>query len=467
MPHLPLCFLLTAVIISVIAAVLVARDQSLSFSGGLSRISLGVLGLTSCGLVGMAFFSLWELKRLPRTMRAFVGISDVGGLMLALVAAALSQSLAPGLTLVSVIVVIGSLMLFAFIVRLPQGQASFVTTKAALDFPLSATSSALEVDTAAPPKEPEVDASSAMSEDSVPVIAAPPSPAVVPSSSTLPFIDDPLFAIPQPKRARFFFTTKDDGPSIYCEDACAISPDETRFALCDGTSQSKLPRPWATLLAQKWIEEPLEAGVSVEALNRWLEQPRRDWCTWVRETWVPTISQRDQAVGLPGVTEEQYTKIMERRAASTFLGVTLRGRTGGAGVEWQALALGDTCLFALRRDGSHWRLSAPGFPLSSSKDFANPAPHSFPCREVDASLLVPHVRFMRGTCLPGDILLLATDALAEWVLRQMEHRSEVWETCITLEKQTDFDLFVNFYRNEEQSREFLRNDDTTLVLIPI
>src|SRR5207253_8622861 len=60
------------------------------------------------------------------------------------------------------------------------------------------------------------------------------------TSTTLPplFEDDPLYAIPKPRKARLLVQIKSNDIPVNGEDACAISADETLFALCDGVGAS-------------------------------------------------------------------------------------------------------------------------------------------------------------------------------------------------------------------------------------
>ena len=78
-------------------------------------------------------------------------------------------------------------------------------------------------------------------------------------------------------------------------------------------------------------------------------------------------------------------------------------------MEWEALAVGDACLFHLAAGGC---LSS--FPVDRSTDFtASPT-------LISSRSGVPSWKTTRGTLRPGEAILLATDALAQCLLASAE-----------------------------------------------
>src|SRR5207249_4808285 len=154
------------------------------------------------------------------------------------------------------------------------------------------------------------------------------------------FENDPLYAIPRPESVQLFIQVKSNGHIVDYEDACAISEDKARFALCDGVSSSSLPRPWATLLAQRWLYMPFYRN-DPTIIEQWLAQPRQKWEEWVKRVWEPTINNRNRMSGQKPLLPDTVREVLQRGASSTFLGLILDRQK----LQWRATAIGDTCLF--------------------------------------------------------------------------------------------------------------------------
>ncbi len=168
-------------------------------------------------------------------------------------------------------------------------------------------------------------------------------------------------------------------------------------------------------------------------------------------------------------------------AYATFLGVVLRdekgtgpicakhppGRSGKLDLspfpspedvyQWQALAVGDACLFHTRR-GALLR----AFPLEKSQAFGN-APAL-----VGARMAADEVRKRRqvwpdGRGQSGDRLWAMTDALAQWCLAEQERGGNPWgELESLLEAPPHDDRFAAWIEGLRTARR-LRNDDVTLL----
>ena len=134
---------------------------------------------------------------------------------------------------------------------------------------------------------------------------------------------------------------------------------------------------------------------------------------------------------------------------ATLLGLNLRrGR-------WQAVAVGDTCLFRVRKDG---RMRA--FPLCRAVDFGNQPPLVHSRTGSD-----PPPRLCSGTLRPGDRLLLMTDALSQWFLSRCEGGHRPWDEIgmllATEKPEQAFEEWIEGLRGWGE----LHNDDVTLLSI--
>jgi hypothetical protein len=213
-----------------------------------------------------------------------------------------------------------------------------------------------------------------------------------------------------------------------CEDAAAGNLEQGRFAIADGASESVQAGLWARLLVESFVAANGEA-----AWNALLDRARQSWTS---------------AVPLPAVELPWYLEVGLRQGAfATFLGVAI-GES-----EWDALAIGDSCLFQLRGD----ELVAH-FPVDRSGDFGN-SPWLIGSRPQSS---VPMVH-RRGQWQSGDRLWLMTDALAQWFLSEIEAGRQPWDRLgrHVAEGGGGFSGWVE----DQRGLRRLRNDDVTLLAV--
>ncbi len=99
------------------------------------------------------------------------------------------------------------------------------------------------------------------------------------------------------------------------------------------------------------------------------------------------------------------------------------------------------------------------FPIASSEDFGI-APSLLRTR---SDTRIPAFLDARGDCLPGDLFLLATDAVAQAFLRDVEQGTPPdWERFPTL----DLDTW-RAEINDRRARRQIVNDDSTLICLCI
>jgi hypothetical protein len=223
------------------------------------------------------------------------------------------------------------------------------------------------------------------------------------------------------------------------EDAWAYTA--TRLALADGASDAFESQLWAQALVQAFIHQPPELHRA--ALLDWLAAPIQVWkegIHWQRLSW--------------------YAEEKARRGAfATLLGVTFAWSTAdGAGetdamVPWAAMAVGDVCLFQI-----HAEEVIVHFPVQRAADFGTTPPLLSSRLDYNRRSLEA-LRTCTGESWPGDLFVLATDALAAWFLSQVETGARPWQRLIGLTEDT-FAALVASLRREG----VIRNDDVTLVL---
>ncbi len=223
------------------------------------------------------------------------------------------------------------------------------------------------------------------------------------------------------------------------EDACATDAQRGVAAVCDGASEGIFARTWARLLADRFVaagpdlaEPALRSG--------WLDECRAAW---------------KEAIGFPTLRWSQKNKVVSTGAAATFLSLQLAGMEGAAdGVGWRALAVGDSCLFWARDN----RLLA-SFPLCHSGQFALGPP----LLRTRVEGPDPAPLLGRGLCRPGDVFVLATDAVAAHLLALCEAGTPPdWEGFAALEPETWREQVASLRRDGR-----MVNDDCTLLLVRV
>src|SRR5262249_43127784 len=143
---------------------------------------------------------------------------------------------------------------------------------------------------------------------------------------------------------------------------------------------------------------------------------------------------------------------LEEKAAggsfAAFLGVQLTPEW-----TWSAVALGDACL-VIERD----RKVQESFPLSSAAEFSNRP--ILVGSKTDRELTKESMRLGKGVCLPGDVLLLMSDAISCWYLGQAANGRDLLDEFHVATNDTG--AFLTFVGRERAARR-LRNDDVAVV----
>ena len=236
-----------------------------------------------------------------------------------------------------------------------------------------------------------------------------------------------------------------------CEDASRVVYPQrigaagrrlARAAVSDGASESAFAGEWANALTNAFASRPPDlSGLTEDAFNAWLAPAQDDWHSdvpWDRLPW------HGEAKARAG-------------AFATLLGLTVGAAPDGSHrLSWQAMAVGDSCLFIVR-DDRLWL----SFPLEDAAEFDN-NPALVCSNPANAGELGEELRSQSGSCAAGDIFILATDALACWFLARNAAGERPWETLLALDS-SEWDDWVG----EQRQAGSMRNDDTTLVVIKV
>jgi len=215
-----------------------------------------------------------------------------------------------------------------------------------------------------------------------------------------------------------------------------------RIAVSDGASESPFAREWANILTDAFVTEPpASCDMTEDSLNTWLKSPRERWHASVPWDRLPWHGEAKTQAG----------------AFATLLGLTIKAAPDNSEqLSWQALAVGDSCLFIVR-DDRLWL----SFPLEDAAQFDN-TPALLCSNPANAGDVWEGIRQQSGECAAGDLLIFATDALACWFLAENAAEERPWETLLELGS-SEWEAWVG----EQRQDGFMRNDDTTLVIIQI
>jgi hypothetical protein len=243
------------------------------------------------------------------------------------------------------------------------------------------------------------------------------------------------------------------------EDASAFSASARRFAISDGATESSFADRWARALVQRYADDPPPSGNGGNDLADWLLPLQQAWQTaisWETLPWYAEEKARDGAfASFLGLTIQEGTEAPRAFSLWNWLwgrAVRLGGKTEPAW-RWQALAVGDSCLFQVRED----RLLAC-FPMQQAAEF-NSRPLLLCSNPSRNQPVWRAVRTASGACEAGDCFLLVTDALGHWFLQEHETGHRPWRQLKEIQTRSEFADFVERLR----ATRALKNDDTTLL----
>lgn len=212
------------------------------------------------------------------------------------------------------------------------------------------------------------------------------------------------------------------------------TPGGLRVAVADGATESSFAKLWAVLVAESYVRSELTGAEFFAQL-----QP-------ARRLWQRRLASRP--LPLPWFASEKA----KQGAFAAFLGVQIDEN------HWTALAVGDCCLMQVDDVGKGMRV-VKAFPLQESSQFTM-SPYLIRSTADDESLN-ERIQVSKGSLRDGDMLLLATDAMAAWLLKQHEAGRPLWKWLYRkLGTPESFDAMVAYGR-----KHGLRNDDFTLVRI--
>lgn len=249
------------------------------------------------------------------------------------------------------------------------------------------------------------------------------------------------------------------------EDGWAIDVSRGRVAVADGASSAFMAREWAGLLTASFVAAP--PSHDLFAVRRWVEECTADWMSTLEggadEGHDPESTQRSVGVSTRDApaTEDWWSSESQRRGSfATFVGVQIGTDEITGDVCWDALAVGDSCLVHLRRSTEGVAMEC-AFPIESSAGYGG-HPELIATSGAEGTGPLPVIRTASGTLQPGDVLLVMTDALAQWSLACEEAGTPAWSVLLAATQADVGALVIG-----ERRRSAMVDDDVTLVRVTL
>ncbi|PKN97955.1 MAG: hypothetical protein CVU42_13615 [Chloroflexi bacterium HGW-Chloroflexi-4] len=222
----------------------------------------------------------------------------------------------------------------------------------------------------------------------------------------------------------------------------SLVADHFSCAMADGATSSSFSKLWANLL----VKESSQSHNLSTDFNQTINAARASW-----------------KAALPDQDLPWPTAIKVRQGAfSTLMSFQIWQKNGNylpsappPDHGWMASAVGDTCLFLVVKGKF-----VSTFPFTQAKEFSNTP-------ELVSTNLA-YTRTMAGSISGkwqrGDHFLIATDALSEWMIRNLESGSLTWPLVSeNLTSLVRYQTWIRYLRRQA----LIKNDDTSLICLTV
>jgi len=209
-------------------------------------------------------------------------------------------------------------------------------------------------------------------------------------------------------------------------------------AVADGATESSFSGLWAKLLTEAYTQ-----ATDLTHLQQLVDSARGHW------------HEKTSSQSLPWYAEQK----LEKGAYATLLGVTIDKAEFPSHLKWEALAVGDSCLFHVR---NHEAVAT--FPIKSAEELTA-RPMLLPSighETKDTSLY----QMGQGILETGDRLYLVTDAIAGWIFTSLDRSEKPLDVLDQIVRTGTAECFHELVeRLWDQNR--LKNDDCTVLWIDV
>ena len=219
------------------------------------------------------------------------------------------------------------------------------------------------------------------------------------------------------------------------DDAYAINIKNGVFAIADGISQSPFSSIWSKKLVTKFVNKPFNISeINSNHIHNWLDDIQKEWMDQIQH-------------------EEAHELIIdmakEKGGSTTFLGGIFAPNQKILDV----CAIGDSNIFILRKNKI-----IESFPITTVEEFTDQTLGVFSIKKPDSNLSFTTKKF---ELVKGDSLILATDALAKWILNSSNLGQKPWNKI--LKNKNSIEKFIE----ELRATNKIDDDDTTCMILQI
>jgi len=232
-----------------------------------------------------------------------------------------------------------------------------------------------------------------------------------------------------------------------CEDALGYDVPRGLFCVADGAGTTLFSNLWADMLVKQFVSDPLMSSDPFEM-----------------EWWIRLAQKEYQAVIAPKLSLLNWSakqKAVDQGAYSTLVALRVVQQTAQS-VIVALLAVGDSCVLVGHM--AEQRLEA--FPLQHDEEFDR-SPYCVPAlfKNLNRHTLYPKEQIVE--LLAGDVIILATDAVARWIVSGggSGAESKAWEALLEVSRRTGDD-WPSFIDSSRRNRE-LHDDDCTALIIQL
>jgi hypothetical protein len=283
------------------------------------------------------------------------------------------------------------------------------------------------------------------------------------SSSYIPIEKDAIFELDRPSaKERCFMLPKEGEALVECQDSYALHAEHCCYAVADGVAGSFVPGPWARIIAKDFVER---AGkfTGQHDFQNWLVDCSKQWHTWIEERWVPTMNVLRER---NGERHGDWSNDIRQGAQTTLIGCYLLSSSAPEDVSTSvsvfAIGDGEFFLFSPNKKGE-WEM-VEAFPHYDPAQFGSHPDTLVTAARAD---LLERAWMQRKTArfnaFPGDLVVLASDTLAKWLLTQAQQHTRKYIPLLTC---TNLDEFERRIRHELHD-DHIEDDDLTMLIIPI
>jgi hypothetical protein len=247
--------------------------------------------------------------------------------------------------------------------------------------------------------------------------------------------------------------TVDDNEDADCVQGDGLKEDKFDgpylcAAVADGASEAMLSGRWARHLVE--TVGPAPWG------DRFVDLVMKAAKSWPQKQEAYVQDRESRGRPLQWFEEPKFA----RGPYATLVRLRLRSEPEKEFGHWECDALGDACMFHVRSDGK-----LKSFPIKHHSEFTS-TPHLIGAKQVTGDLLETYTKSEGGCWQPGDIFYLATDAVAEWMLRSDSRGDSPWRILRDLDTDGVKMSFAEWVE-ERRTVDHMRDDDVTLVRIDI